>query len=189
MIFWEPSTTKSSSLSRARGCQGRRELYSQVTRHHLVSVTAFCIDRCGVTIHTHQVVSQTTTTTTDVYPKRAFSFVCVTCMMDPGGQPSRSAAQRRRERRLRSMLRHERMSVAMALADKLHHPSRGQRMARAGEEESELHYTAKVRKTPPPSRCSSACTKKNLAGGGLPAWQSRWDGTARATPAAHRGAD
>ena len=55
------------------------------------------------------------------------------CKMDPSGQPSRSAAQRLRERRLRSMLRHERMSVAMALAEKLQHSSRGQRMARAGE--------------------------------------------------------
>ena len=64
VIFWEPSTTKSSSLSRARGWRGRRESDSQVTCHQLVSVTAFCIDRCGVTIHTHQVVSQTTTTTT-----------------------------------------------------------------------------------------------------------------------------
>ena len=70
--------------------------------------------------------------------------------MDPGGQPSRSAAQRRRERRFRFMLRHERMTVAMALAEKLHHSSRGQKMARAGEEESELHYTDKDRKTPPP---------------------------------------
>ena len=30
----------------------------------LVSVTACCIDRCGVAIHTHQVVSQTATTAT-----------------------------------------------------------------------------------------------------------------------------
>ena len=34
---------------------------------------------------------------------------------------STGSARRRRERRLRSMLRHERMSVAMALAEKLHH--------------------------------------------------------------------
>ena len=34
-----------------------------MTCHQLVSVTAFCIDWCGVTIHTHQVVSQTTTIT------------------------------------------------------------------------------------------------------------------------------
>ena len=31
------------------------------------------------------------------------------------------SARQRRERRLRSLLRHERMSVAMALAEKLHH--------------------------------------------------------------------
>ena len=47
---------------------------------------------------------------------------------------SASAARRRRERRLRLWLRHERMTVAMALAEKLHHTSRGQRFARAREE-------------------------------------------------------
>ena len=49
----------------------------------------------------------------------------------------------------RSMLRHEQMSVAMALAEKLHHSSRGQRMARAGEEDLEMHYTTEFRKHPP----------------------------------------
>ena len=61
-----------------------------------------------------------------------------------------SAAQRRRGRRLRAALRHERQSIAMALAESQHHTSRGQKKARAGEEESELHYTDKDRKTPPP---------------------------------------
>ena len=45
------------------------------------------------------------------------------------------SARRRRERRLRSMLRHERMSVAMALAECTHHSApRGQKTARAGGE-------------------------------------------------------
>ena len=45
------------------------------------------------------------------------------------------SARRRRERCLRSMLRHERMSVAMALAESTHHSApRGQKMARAGGE-------------------------------------------------------
>ena len=49
------------------------------------------------------------------------------------------------------MLRHERMTVAMALAEALHHTApRGQKTARAGEEESETKYTAKFRATPPP---------------------------------------
>ena len=46
-------------------------------------------------------------------------------------------------------LGHERMTVAMALAEKLHHSSRGQRMARAGEEDLELHFTAEFRTQPP----------------------------------------
>ena len=43
-------------------------------------------------------------------------------------------ARRRRERRLRSTLRHERMSVAMALAESTHHSAQRQKMARAGRE-------------------------------------------------------
>ena len=38
------------------------------------------------------------------------------------------------ERRLRSMLRHVRMSVAMALAESTHHSAQRQKTARAGEE-------------------------------------------------------
>ena len=44
------------------------------------------------------------------------------------------SARRRRQRRLRSMLRHERMSVAMALAECTHHSAQRQKMARAGGE-------------------------------------------------------
>ena len=80
-----------------------------------------------------------------------------------------TAAARRRQRRLRQWLRHERLSVAMALAEKLHHSAyrsvplkeelvehekydapRGQKTARAGEEDHEMHYTATVRTHPPP---------------------------------------
>ena len=50
------------------------------------------------------------------------------------------SARRRRERRLRSMPRHERMAVAMALAEALHHSSglkvmeRAQHAAQRGQE-------------------------------------------------------
>ena len=60
------------------------------------------------------------------------------------------AAQRRKQRRLRSWWRHEQQSIAAALATFQHHSSRGQRKARAGEEESETKYTAKFRTTSPP---------------------------------------
>ena len=62
----------------------------------------------------------------------------------------------------RSMLRHERMTVAIALAEFSHHSSRGQ-MARAGVWGHEQNYTAKIRKPPHPSRSSSA-SKKSPAG-------------------------
>ena len=50
-----------------------------------------------------------------------------------GGGVGSGSARRRRERRLRSFLRHERMAVAMALAESTHHSApRGQKTARAG---------------------------------------------------------
>ena len=61
-----------------------------------------------------------------------------------------SAAQRRRGRRLRAALRHERQSIAMALAESQHHTSRGQKKARAGEEGHRYEYEAPRRQKPPP---------------------------------------
>ena len=55
------------------------------------------------------------------------------------GCRQRHGAARRRQRRPRQFLRHERLSVAMALAESQHHTSRGQKMARAGEEGHEEH--------------------------------------------------
>ena len=84
-----------------------------------------------------------------VCPKSA--LFCVTCCgMDLREQPISGAAQRRRQRRLRSWLRHERMTVAMALAERTHHSSRGQTIARAGEWGHELNYTATIRDPPTP---------------------------------------
>ena len=94
-------------------------------------------------------VSYTTTTTRGVYPKRAHCFVASLFSMDLSEQPRTGAVQRRKQRRLRSWWRHEQQSIAAALATSLHHSSRGQRKARAREEESELKYTAKFQTTPP----------------------------------------
>ena len=59
--------------------------------------------------------------------------------------------QRRRERRLRSWYRHEQQTVRMALATFTHHSAlRGQKTARAGEEDNEMHFTATFRANPPP---------------------------------------
>ena len=69
----------------------------------------------------------------------------------PSAEHAAGAAKRRRERRLRQFLRHERLTVAMLLAETNHHAApRGQTMARSGEWESELNYTATIRRTPTP---------------------------------------
>ena len=57
--------------------------------------------------------------------------------MDFSEQPRTGAAQRRKQRRLRSWWRHEQHSIVSALATLLYHSSRGQRKARAGKEENE----------------------------------------------------
>ena len=69
------------------------------------------------------------------------------------------SARRRRERRLRCMLRHERQTVAMALAEQLHHSvyrverdaALRRQTTRAREvEERELHDAPRRQKPPPP---------------------------------------
>ena len=71
---------------------------------------------------------------------------------------SSGSAKRRRERRLRAMLRHERQTVAMALAEKLHHSSRGQKLARAGgRARDELHGCAPEDAPPPGTDSAARC--------------------------------
>ena len=64
-----------------------------------------------------------------------------------------SAAQRRRGRRLRAALRHERQSIAMVLAESQHHTSRGQKIARTRGEWHE-EYDAPRRQKPPAPQAS-----------------------------------
>ena len=93
-----------------------------------------------------QIVSETTTTTQP--PHKPFlsnrlpflssffgnSFMLLAMDVDIVSGGGTGSARRRRERRLRQFLRHERLSVAMALSEKMHHTSRGQRKDRAGGE-------------------------------------------------------
>ena len=61
------------------------------------------------------------------------------------------SAQRRRERRLRAWLRHERMTVAMALAESQHHTAlRGQMTARARGGAREVLHGRAPGEAPPP---------------------------------------
>ena len=73
-------------------------------------------------------------------------------MSTNAGVDTATAAARRRQRRLRSWLRHERMTVAMTLAEITHHTAtRGPKMARVVEEVvHDLHEAPRGQKTPPP---------------------------------------
>ena len=64
------------------------------------------------------------------------------------------SARRRRERRLRSMLRHGRMAVAMAVAEATHHSSPGQKSATVirVEEVHELYDGPRAQKRSPPGK-------------------------------------
>ena len=67
------------------------------------------------------------------------------------GRGGTRSARRRRVRRLRQHWRHEQLTLQMLLATYQHHAApRGQTTARSGEWESELNYTATIRRTPTP---------------------------------------
>ena len=75
-----------------------------------------------------------------------------------------SAGQRQRRRRLRAALRHERHSIAMALAEKLHRTSRGQRIPSARVEENEMNF-AMGQMTPPPRAAAADYCPMTLEAG------------------------
>ena len=82
---------------------------------------------------------------------------------DGGG--GTGSARRRRERRLCSMLRHERMAVAMALAESLHHSAQPLEKARAREvEEQDQHEALRRQEAPPPGKRPGVLQDPELQG-------------------------
>ena len=79
-----------------------------------------------------------------------------------------TAAARRRQRRLRQFLRHERLTVAVLLSERDHHTApRGQQQARTGEGGTTRPRSGRpLPSVPLPGRSSSSCTRKSPAGGG-----------------------
>ena len=72
------------------------------------------------------------------------------------GVDTATAAARRRQRRLRSWLRHERMTVAMLLAERDHHTApRGQKQARSGGVEHEVNYEPRLLDPPLPQEAAT----------------------------------
>ena len=128
----------SPAIRAGKGWRGRRELAPRCSATQLGACSCVHIDRdmfrCTIV--------RTTTTTRRLTQTRVSFSCCVTVMFRNSADVfcadralgSFGSAKRRRERRLRAMLRHERQTVAMALAEKLHHSSRGQKMPRAGRE-------------------------------------------------------
>ena len=89
-------------------------------------------------------------------------------MADPSGRPQSSGvARRRRERRLRSMLRHERMTVAMAPGRVFAPFLKGTEDGQGRVWGHEQNYTAKIRKPPTPQ--PELFSLEEEPGGGLPA--------------------
>ena len=95
----------------------------------LAASSGACV-RCGDHTHTLNCVQNNNNKAS--IPSVPLLFVSP-FTMDLSWQPSRSAAQRRRGRRLRAARRHEQQSIAQALAVYTHHSApRRQTMARAG---------------------------------------------------------
>ena len=105
---------------------------------HLLNAFEFGVDLCG---HAHRVKSRA-----KIHNNQSRQVLCIPFV---GGTGS---ARRRRQRRLRQWLRHERMTVAVVLAETQHHSaSRGQKMARTREEERDELNNAMRQTTPPPA--------------------------------------
>ena len=92
----------------------------------------------------HTVRTTTTKGSTRLTCVLNFFFVSLAVDMSSHVDGACGAAMRRRQRRLRSMLRHERQSIAMALAEALHHsagPSKKKVGERRERQEEEVHET------------------------------------------------
>ena len=67
-----------------------------------------------------------------------------------------TTAARRRQRRLRQFLRHERLTVAMLLAERDHHTApRGLKQARSGRVEHEVNYEPRLLDSPLPQEAAT----------------------------------
>ena len=106
--------------------------------------------------------------------------------MDLGWQPVTGAAQRRRQRRLRSWWRHE-QQVDRCGPGHVATPLSPSGKDRAGGWESELLYTAEVRKTPPPQPELFQFLSKSPTAPGHPRLLCLGESWGEG-PAAHRGA-
>ena len=159
MLIFQPSMMKSSPSSRAPGGGDAGSLLqvfchpNEVHNPHAPGQTRRVVNH---PYHTHHTGSD----------RFVCSFLLRVAIVDESSWQPMSAAQRRRQLRLRSMLRHEQQTVRMDLADALHHSAgpkekvemqqngapRGQKTtARAGEEvEYEKHVGLRAQKTPPP---------------------------------------
>ena len=153
-------------------------------------ISCICAHRWTDTCALHSVRTTTTTgailfkgdqfilVAHDCWPLRA--VVVMSARDDADG--GTGSARRRRERRLRSMLRHEQQSIRLALATFTHHSAQRQKMARAGE---------RVRVEQLPRRqvhsTSFSTSTKHLPPGAPGLTGSRRSGLRG--PAAHRGPD
>ena len=151
----------SPAIRAGKGWRGRRELAPRCSATQLGACS------CGVMIRHIVVIPSSEPQPPQPPPPsrfkqvaRIFCWVTFSRTLAVAMSERAGAAERRRERRLRSWLRHERMTVAMALAEQLHHSiNRVERdealrrqTTRASEEEVEnvTHSSPRALKTPPP---------------------------------------
>ena len=129
-------------------CRSRREFYSQVTRHRVLSIstrmtwTYTHLERRQNNHNNHNHNNHNNHNNRRLSQEFPFFFVAP-FTMDPSWQPVMSAAQRRKQRRLRSWWRHEQQSIAAALATFSHHSAPRSTTARArGGARDEVHGRA-----------------------------------------------
>ena len=144
--FFEPSTMKSSSSSRAPGGAGVAGSLTPSDLAPGLPIQAYSL--CRQASLSRQSASKTTTTTTRRFDPRLPSLLCVIFKSNPSGRlmADRDTGAAMRRRRLRSWWQHEQQSIAAALATYSHHSAQRQKTARAGEWGRVMNFTATMRK-------------------------------------------
>ena len=121
--FWQTSMAKSSSSSIARG---GGDAGSQTPRRSATPIECMhwrFMDKHGRHMPRPHPPGVSVRVSTTPVGQHSFCSVALAVDMLLHGECDSGAAKRRRERRLRSWLKHERQTVRMALAEALHHSS------------------------------------------------------------------
>ena len=125
-------------LRRSMGVEDFARRVSPAEGTSALALVHFLVAFACISMDTHALATHVRTTTTTRRLTQAFLHCVASCrtsavaMMGERDLNGVGSARRRRDRRLRSHLRHERVAIAMAVSEAQHHSAQRQKSERAG---------------------------------------------------------